>query len=242
MKIVTTILFLIFYGSAHSALQPDSIVATDSVQSNRTLPVQFPSTFKDRYTDSDFIYERVKADTTAWERFTKWLAETLHWLFGQRDPAATDKLIDLILKGIAILVIGIAIYLIAKVLLNKEGRWIFGRDNQRNLLSLDDIEKNLLLVDFEKLIAENEQNGDTRLVIRYYYLWLLRKLTERGHIEWDPEKTNTDFLEEISTATIKSDFAKLSHAYNYVWYGAFDIDRITYEKMKSTFQKTLNTL
>jgi hypothetical protein len=59
-------------------------------------------------------------------------------------------------------------------------------------LKIEDIEKNLHLIDFEKLIQETLKKGESRLAIRYYYLWLLKKMTEKNVIVWDLEKTNSD--------------------------------------------------
>lgn len=127
-------------------------------------------------------------------------------------------------------------------MLNKEGKWIFSKSSTKNIIEYDEIEKNLHLVDFENLIAESINLGNRRLTIRYYYLWLLKKMTQNEIIAWDIEKTNSDYIYEIKNTELKDTFNYLSYLYNYIWYGEFDIDQSTFEKAKNSFENTLKTL
>ena len=60
------------------------------------------------------------------------------------------------------------------------------------------------------LISEAESNNNYRLAIRYYYLWLLKGLSEKEIIDYDPEKTNSDYQYEIKTPEISEQFAYTS--------------------------------
>ena len=126
--------------------------------------------------------------------------------------------------------------------MNKEGQWVFGKNSDKKLIRYDDLEKNLRLVDFEKLIKETLNAGENRLCIRYYYLWLLKKMSEREIIIWDLEKTNSDYLNEIKNEQLKADFAYLSYLYNYIWYGEFELDFNTFDKAKTAFEKTIQSI
>jgi len=144
-----------------------------------------------------------------------------------------------VLKVIAGLIVLVVVYLIVKSALRKEGKWLFGRDLSKKVIHHDEIEKNLQSTDFDKLIKETIESGQMRLAIRYYYLWLLKKLSERGTIQFDAEKTNSDYLREITSVPQKEEFGYLSYLYNYIWYGAFDIDQATFEKAKKAFEKAI---
>jgi hypothetical protein len=150
--------------------------------------------------------------------------------------------VELVLKILAIALILFVIYLIVKSIMNKEGQWIFGKKSDRSVIRYDEIEKNLHLVDFEKLIKDSIKLDEKRLTIRYYYLWLLKKMSEKQVIEWDIEKTNSDYLYEIKNEKLKEQFGYVSYLYNYIWYGEFDIDSSTFEKATATFQKTIQSI
>ena len=85
------------------------------------------------------------------------------------------------------------------------------------------------------------QSGEKRLTIRYYYLWLLKIMAQKQIIEWDIEKTNSDYLYELKDQAQKEDFTYLSYLYNYIWYGEFEMDETTFAKAKNDFEKSIKT-
>ena len=155
---------------------------------------------------------------------------------------ASVDIVVTILKFLAMLIILFVIYLIVKSILNKEGQWIFGKNSDKKIINYAEIEKNLQLVDFEKLIKNTLESNEKRLAIRYYYLWLLKKMAEKEIIEWDAEKTNSDYLNEIQNPYQKDNFAYLSYLYNYIWYGEFELDENTFDRAIATFEKTIQTI
>jgi len=209
---------------------------------NSIQKLTFPPNFQSKYKNADFDYEVKPHVKNAWERFVEWLSDKLRGIFDFADPQTSISVVGYIFKTIAVLIILLVIYLIVKSIMNKDGKWIFGKNSDRKMIRYDEIEKNLHLVDFEKLIKETLQSGEKRLSIRYYYLWLLKKMSEKQIIEWDSEKTNSDYLYEISNEKLKDNFGYLSYLYNYIWYGEFEIDEATFEKAKLTFEKTIQSL
>lgn len=199
----------------------------------------FAKNFKNNYTDAAFIYEFKTPQKNAWDRFKEWLAQFLHRLFSFNNNKKAADFTDTFLKVIAIVIVIGVICMIVKGILNKEGQWIFGKNSDRKIINYDEIEKNLHLVDFEKLIQNSIQSGENRLTIRYYYLWLLKKMSHQQIIEWDVEKTNSDYLYEIKNQEIKDEFAYLSYLYNNIWYGEFELDESTFAKAKNAFEKAI---
>jgi hypothetical protein len=202
----------------------------------------FDKNFKKKYTDDDFIYEFKTPEKNAWDRFKEWLAGIFKNLFSFSNNEASMNFVEILLKIIAVGIIVFVIYLIVKAILNKEGKWIFGKNSDKKILNYSEIEKNLHFVDFEKLIQNALQSGEKRLSIRYYYLWLLKKMSEKQLIVWDIEKTNSDYLYEIQNQSKKEEFSYLSYLYNNIWYGEFELDDETFEKAKKTFQKALQSI
>ena len=198
--------------------------------------------FKNKYTDEEFIYEFKTPEKNAWDRFKEWLANFLNNIFSLTDSKSTLQFVTIALRVLAIIVIVFVIYLIVKAIMNKEGQWIFGKNSDKKIINYDEIEKNLHLVDFEKLIQKSLESGENRLTIRYYYLWLLKKMSEKQIIEWDVEKTNSDYLYEIKDEAQKEDFAYLSYLYNNIWYGEFELDEETFAKARTAFEKSIKKI
>lgn len=202
----------------------------------------FAKNFKKKYTDKEFIYEFKTPEKNAWDRFKEWLANFFKNIFSFTDSKSANNFVDILLRTIAIGIVIFVIYLIAKAIMNKEGQWIFGKNSDRKIINYDEIEKNIHLVDFEKLIQKSLESDEKRLTIRYYYLWLLKKMSEKQLIEWDVEKTNSDYLYEIKNDAQKEDFAYLSYLYNNIWYGEFELDETTFAKARNAFEKSIKII
>lgn len=212
------------------------------IDTSKVEKIQFESSFKEKYDSDDFVYEEKTKEQNIWDRFKEWLGALFKKLFGFTNNEVAMGMVETVIRVIAVLLILFVVYLIVKAIMNKEGKWIFGKNSDRKIINYDEIEKNLHLVDFEKLIKQSIQSGEKRLSIRYYYLWLLKKMSEKQVIEWDPEKTNSDYLYEIKSESFKKDFAYLSYLYNYIWYGEFEIDEPTFEKAKKAFEKSIQSI
>ncbi|WP_269222105.1 DUF4129 domain-containing protein [Flavobacterium sp. IMCC34518] len=202
----------------------------------------FAKNFKTKYTSTPFIYEFKTPKKNAWDRFKEWLANFFSKLFEFKNNKAASDFVNVLLKIIAISIVVAVIYMIVKAIMNKEGQWVFGKNSDKKIINYDEIEKNIHLVDFEKLINQSLQSDEKRLTIRYYYLWLLKKMSEKQIIIWDIEKTNSDYLYEIKNPVQKEDFAYASYLYNNIWYGEFELNDAIFAKTRKTFEKSIQTI
>lgn len=205
------------------------------------VPVHFEAKFKEKYASNEFQYEVKRSEKSWWDRFLAWLEQLFKDLFGLSDGVSSTA-VDWTINILATLIVLVVIYLIVKSILNKEGQWIFGKSTTKKIISYDDIERNLQHIDFEKLIKETQKSGDKRLVVRYYYLWILKKMSEKDLIEWNPEKTNSDYLYEIKSEALRKDFGYVSYLYNYIWYGEFEVDESTFDQAIASLEKTLKSV
>ena len=155
--------------------EKDIVVDKNSIVSKP----KFSTNFKQKYKSDEFQYEVKVAEKNIWERFKEWLAHWFKRIFGLSNMNVSSKYVEYTLKTIAGLIVAYVIYLIVKIILNKEGQWIFCKSTTRKIYTDEEIEKNLIHVDFEKLLQETLSNGNKRLVIRYYYLWILKRLAEK---------------------------------------------------------------
>lgn len=224
---------LCFFFIVSSFAQQSSVRVVDTVQYHTFKP-----NFKEKYTSNDFNYTEKLPETTAWQRMIDKIGRFLDSIF-QFAPKGKVTAFEVIVKIFAILIVLLVIYLIIKAILKKEGTWIFGKSN-RTITSEEVSEKNIHILDFEKLIQKFKTENNYRASTRLYYLWLLKKLSDSKQIEWEIEKTNSDYYYEIKPNDLKQNFKQLSYIYDYVWYGDFEIEQAKFATIEQQFLETLN--
>lgn len=258
--IIYLLLFVSFHSTVSAKAEQDTVAVTETFietidtsttdANEPTVEVRepliykdrkFTKNFKDKYTGSDFTYETKTKAKSQWERFTEWLRRLIDDIFSIGDKTLGTSAFTIFMRVIAALIIGFVIYMIVRALLNKEGMWIFSRSRKK--ISVQDInDEDIHQMDFSQLTESTKRAGDYKLAVRYYYLWLLKKLSANDIIDWHWDKTNRDYLNEIKNSTLKKDFEYLSYVYDYSWYGDFPLDEAAFLKAEKAFKKTLNTL
>lgn len=89
---------------------------------------------------------------------------------------------------------------------------------------------------FDAAISKAKSENNHRLAVRYLYLQLLQRLTAAGAIEFAVDKTNTEYLRELTGKPYKEGVAELTRYYDYVWYGEFEMDAALYAKVENKFK------
>lgn len=196
---------------------------------------------KRKYNSDEFNYDEKfsEANASAWERFWRAVEHFFEQLFNFGNSAKTLSGLELLMRILAVLIILFVIYMIVKIIINKEGGWIFS-SSERKIKVINDVIENIHTIDFKTIINNALLNNNYRLAIRYYYLWLLKSLSDKGAIEWDIEKTNSDYLSEIQSEDLKKDFRFLSYVYEYSWYGEFEINDTDFSKTETAFLKLIS--
>ncbi|KGO90093.1 hypothetical protein [Flavobacterium suncheonense] len=241
---------IVFFFTTTVFGQADTLVAEPPAAENFEVYAEeddfvsrsFRENFQKDYTSEDFIYETIAPkETSKWDNFKAWLQ---HWLdrifsFGGEGNATA---FEIILKTLAVLVVLFVVYLIVKAIINKEGGWIFGKSSKKKIKIAEFQEEDIHNIDFKTIIEKSKSANNYRLSIRYYYLWLLKRMSDSHIIEWDIEKTNSDYLYEIQRNSLKEEFQYLSYIYDYSWYGEFTIDEALFQKAEKAFIKTINSV
>lgn len=228
--------FFIFLFTAFSFYGINEIALPEEVY-------EIPEDFRENYTDEAYDYSTKEPGW--WFYFKQRL---LHWvisLLRAVNPAANVGTVWYYIKnGLLFLVILAAVYYICKFLFYKDGQWIFKRrlEQEEDINFEENIEENLAKINFKNLIDKANDNEQYRLAVRYYYLWVLKKLDQLKVIEIDNQKTNIDYIYELEGKKLEQDFKQASYFYNYIWYGEFEIDKEKYEVVKSSFEQTLNKI
>lgn len=99
----------------------------------------------------------------------------------------------------------------------------------------DGLEANLLDSDPAAHIAQAEAEAKWHLAVRLHYLALLKSLHLAGHIGWQKNKTNRDYLLETASWDKTRDFRHLTKAYEQVWYGLHYPSESDYRELAADF-------
>lgn len=200
-------------------------------------PVQFEESIIENYKNNeDFNYVELAEEENWWTRFKRWLGNIWNqfwrWVFGDYEAGGIiaffiKSLPYLIIAGIIAFVIWLFLKLNpgAKIFQSKEGPDVFFTEEEEIIKK-----KNI-----KKLIQKALEKKDFRLAVRYYYLFILKKLSESHIIEYEFDKTNSDYISEINSDEINVDFKKVTNLYDYIWYGSFDVTEEDYYKAQNTF-------
>jgi hypothetical protein len=196
---------------------------------------------KQKYNTEEFNYDEKfsEVNASAWERFWRAVGQFFEQLFNFGNAEKTLSGLEILMRIIAVLIILFVVYMIAKIIINKEGGWIFSASAKKIIIT-QNTEENIHTLDFKVIINKALHDKNYRLAVRYYYMWLLKSLTDKGEIEWDIEKTNGDYYKEIKSESLKQDFKFLSYVYEYSWYGEFEISDADFSKTETAFLKLIS--
>jgi len=221
--------------------QNDTLVKYDK---SDIVPVQFQKSDLDTYkNDSKFNYEEVKTESTWFTDVINWFYNLLRrffeWIFGVGNA---EGYLAVFLEILPYLLLALFLYLVIRFFVrsNIQGK---GKKNKNpNMVSLSEDEHIIKNEDIEQLIKNALSDKNYRLAIRYQYLFILQLLSEHEWIDWQQQKTNDDYLEELSTSPLLDDFGRATVLYDYVWYGEFELNWERYTKAETIFKSLKNAL
>jgi hypothetical protein len=90
--------------------------------------------------------------------------------------------------------------------------------------------------DYDAQISLLVEKGQFREAVRLLFLKLMTSLQKRELIQYSKDKTNRDYMRELTNEDFRSCFRSLSLVYNYVWYGNTPIKKEQYLNFEKNFQ------
>ena len=229
----TFIFFLLLITLGHSQSEKDSVALNEDV--NSTLQERkFEDDLSQKYSGEEFDYT-VKTGESAnlISRFLRWFGNWLDNTFGIQIPPGTLEVIKWL---IYILMGGLVIYLIVRMFVNERFEAIFTK-KAKSFADIELAEQHIEAIDFVDLLNKALKKKDYRLVVRYRFLMLLKKLSQKEFIDWHFEKTNSEYQSEINEPRLKSGFSELAYLYDYVWYGEQPMNEDLFKRAESRFEK-----
>jgi len=195
-------------------------------------------------TQDDFNYSIAPNEANVFERIWAWLGRVvkrmLSFIFDDIGPAV--GVLAAIVKAIPWIVLGLLLFFILKFFLKVNTRNATDVIETIPSIQLTNDEELINNMQLNELIAQAIQVKDYRLAVRFYYLLILQKLTDKELIVWQQEKTNEDFIREVAKLKIASDFTEITQLYDFVWYGNFDINEPEFLKATTLFNTLKNKI
>ncbi|SHG95897.1 DUF4129 domain-containing protein [Flagellimonas flava] len=221
--------------------QNDSLVKQDR---SDFAPLEISKEDLRTYLEDDaFNYEIVKADNSWLDALQNWFYNLLigffEWLFGMEQAVGY---LAVFLRFLPYILLAILLFLIIRFFIKANTRSLIYSQKNPNLVVLSEEERIIKTENIQELIQEALAQNNYRLAIRYYYLFILKMLTERELIDWQLQKTNDDYIRELSGNALKSSFSKATLLYDYIWYGEFNIDQERYTKAENVFVSLKNAI
>lgn len=193
--------------------------------------------------NKDFDYTEYEEPDNIWTQFKNWIGqlwrEFLKWVLG------VDKI-----TGFWLVLLKLLPYVIIIGVLFLLG-WLFMRVNPKEMLFEKQDTPQIILSEDEDIIQNQNiqdlieqalKENNYRLAIRYYYLSVLKKLSDTDLIAWESQKTNTDYLRELKDVSLKQKFQNITRLYDFIWYGSFEIDQTSFLQAEQKFKSINNSI
>lgn len=206
-------------------------------------PIFSPRTIENLKEDRAFDYTEKPAEENWWQQFKTWLwnlwLKFWRWLVG--DYQANGIIAFLVHVLPYLIISGIVIFLVWLFYKLNPGATFFSSSKKSEVFFSEE-EEIIKSKNINELIEGALADKNYRLAVRYYYLLILRKLSENEIISYEFDKTNSDYIAEISTSNIKEQFRKATNLYDYVWYGNFDVTETDFQKAQRILTSLENHL
>lgn len=96
--------------------------------------------------------------------------------------------------------------------------------------------EDIFAINYQKEIDKAAAAGNYRVAIRLMFLRTLKNMAERNIIRYQPDRTNLDYLMQLSSTTYYNDFFRITRHYEYSWYGHFEVNQESYQLIKKEFE------
>ncbi|WP_223598583.1 DUF4129 domain-containing protein [Chryseobacterium sp. GVT01B] len=223
-------------GHYRNMLRADSVLMKNPVSENTAYPKAFKENIPSRYKGNEFDYSVSKPRESFFQKLMRKLNQIIQGIFGETALTKSGEFTAILIRLFAIILVGFLLYFIIKYIMGKDGNFLFGKKNKKLDLNVQELRENIHEINFPESIAKFEMAGDYRSAVRYQFLFILKKLSDKKLINWNPEKTNKDYAVELKAPHLKNDFSDLSYIFDYVWYGEFSIEEQSYQKFKNQYQ------
>lgn len=236
------LLFFLSFGLFNAMAEQDSLTVKYDI-----APIEVQQINEEDLTEfrnnPKFDYEVIETNPTWWDDFKTWLGNLFlrffEWIFGVEEAAGA---LVVFLRILPYLLLALLLFILIRFFMSVNSSARANSESKKPFVALSEEEHIIKNEDIQVLIQKALDDKNYRLAVRYYYLFILQLMSEKELIDWQLQKTNHDYENEIQKPDLKKAFTQITRWYDYVWYGDFVIDEAQYQKAEVTFsglQKTL---
>lgn len=115
--------------------------------------------------------------------------------------------------------------------------------SEKEVISLEvESEEELQSLPYPSLIEKAKSEGDFRLAVRWYYLYVLKELSLKDRISFSKFRTNNEYKQQITDLigpehALTLQFKEIVKAYEYTWFGAFDISEAQFTGIENRYKE-----
>lgn len=178
------------------------------------------------WNDPDYDYARglAEADGGWFARLKQWLSHHLSEWFGW---TMTDAHMNWVFIGLTVLCLLLALWFVYR-----KHPGLFRRTG--TVRSRADMEEDTIYgIHFEEEIRRAVAAERYYDAVRYTYLYTLKLLNEAGNIRWQPYKTPSEYVYELSSPEAARTLRTLTNGFLRVRYGNFAPTRAFYDEMRT---------
>lgn len=136
----------------------------------------------------------------------------------------------------ALAVIGYGIYWMMQAPRNR----VIARDGTE--ITLANLDEYIHETDLERYLHEALLASNWPLAVRLYFLQAIKTLSEKEAIRWSKEKTNRDYLREMSNHHLGAQFRDITRHYERVWYGNQPLGSQEFKNLEPKFKGFIDQL
>jgi hypothetical protein len=184
--------------------------------------------------DPDFQYDKktAKPPQSFLERILNWIARAFRFVAKGGKPVEYT---------IYILMFAVLLFVLYKILgLDYDALVLRKKKILNNEISV--FEEDIHALDPDQLINDSIQKKQYRLAVRWLYIKLLKTLSSRELIDWEINKTNSDYARELKNTPYFEPFTRLTFVFEYIWYGEFELLAAGFENYRVEFDSAFSII
>jgi len=251
--ILVICLLLFFHSSSaqHNQSLPDSLNVGDSLsfteenedKSNHTIVDTTVTRYSTNVEDSIFLRSVPDSVTTAFQksRDFAYANDPEYWIERPvtHKKDSFDSIIEFLktplFRGFVLVLLAfILLYALYKIIVENNLYMFYSSAKEKKPISAD--ESDLPLENLEDKIHDAVNANDFRTAVRYMHLKLLRLAGDRGLIRFHAQGTNEEYINQLATHPQAGLFRFLTKAYEYTWYGGFDLRPEQFDSLQKKFK------
>lgn len=223
-----SLIFLFFVLNFSYAFSKEEIKLDEDSPINVRLADE--KAFEKYQNDKEFDYSREipQKQVTLWDRIWNWIAKMIFELIGKSIEVPQIR------YAFIIIILSIVVFLLLKT----DALKLFVSNRKRAKIDYETEKEDIRKLNIDEIISQAIKNKNFRKAVRYLYLKLLKELDNRELINWEINKTNRDYSNELKKSELKKEFKELSVYYEYVWYGDFEINQTMFENINKQFKNS----